>query len=136
MGMTPNYVAGVWMGYDIPKSMSGSNYCTSIFRKVMTEIHSKVEEKTIKVPDGVIKRTICQESGKIASSDCSKTLTEYFKDGTQPMTYCSPESHIKEEPEDENAIGGESTTPGGENVQNESATPGVEASESDSESLE
>lgn len=138
MGMTPNYVAGVWMGYDTPKSMSGSNFCTSIFRKVMTEIHQNVEEKEIKVPDGVIKRTVCQDSGKIASSNCTNTLTEYFKDGTQPMKYCSAESHMVEEhPAVEGeVIEGEATTPGGDNVQNESATPGMEASESDSESAE
>lgn len=138
MGMTPNYVAGVWMGYDIPKSMSGSNFCTSVFRKVMTEIHKNVEEKALKVPDGVVKRTVCQDSGKIASSACTNTITEYFKDGTQPMKYCSPDSHVVEEqPEDAgNVIEGEATTPGGDNVQNENATPGVEASESDSESAE
>jgi len=138
MGMTPNYVAGVWMGYDQPKSMSGSNFCTSVFKKVMTEIHSQVEEKEIKVPDGVVKRTVCQDSGKIASSACSNTVTDYFKDGTQPMKYCSPESHyVEEEPEEgESEIGEEATTPGGDTVQNETATPGIDASESDSESAE
>ncbi len=138
MGMTPNYVAGVWMGYDTPKSMSGSNFCTSIFRKVMTQIHSNVEEKTIAVPDGVIKRTVCQDTGRIAADGCAETLTEYFKDGTQPMKYCSPEFHVKEEaPSDgEDEVGGESTTPGGDNVQNGGATPGIESSESDSESQE
>lgn len=138
MGMTPNYVAGIWMGHDIPKAMSGSNFCPSVFKKVMTEIHSQVEEKEIKVPDGVVKRTVCQDSGKIASSACNNTVTDYFKDGTQPMKYCSPESHyVEEEPEEgESEIGSEATTPGGDTVQNQTATPGVDASESDSESAE
>ena len=138
VGMTPNYVAGVWMGYDQPKSMSGSNFCTSIFRKVMTEIHKNVEEKTIQMPDGVVKRTICQDTGKIASTDCVSTVTDYFKDGTQPMKYCSPEEHIKEElPEtDGDVIDGGATAPGDGSMQNGSATPGSEASESDSESQE
>jgi len=138
MGMTPNYVAGIWMGHDIPKAMSGSNFCTSVFKKVMTEVHSQVEEKEIKVPDGIVKRSVCQETGRIASSACSSTVTDYFKEGTQPMKYCSPESHyVAEEPEEgEGEIGNEATTPGGDTVQNETATPGVEASESDSESEE
>lgn len=136
MGMTPNYVAGVWMGYDQPKSMSGSNFCTSVFKKVMTEIHSKVEEKEIKVPSGLVKRTVCQDSGKIAVEGCSNTITEYFKDGTQPMKYCEPSEHIVPETPEEGEIGDTATTPGSENVQNETATPGVEASESDSESAE
>lgn len=138
MGMTPNYVAGVWMGYDQPKSMSGSNFCTSVFKKVMTEIHKNVEEKTIQMPDGVIKRTICQDTGKIASDDCVSTVTDYFKEGTQPMKYCSPEEHIEEETTetDGDVIDGEATAPGDGSVQNGAATPGSEATESDSESEE
>ena len=138
MGMTPNYVAGVWMGYDQPKSMSGSNFCTSVFKKVMTEIHKNVEEKTIQMPDGVIKRTICQDTGKIASDDCVSTVTDYFKEGTQPMKYCSPDEHIVEEPTetDGDVIDGEATAPGDGSVQNGAATPGSEATESDSESEE
>lgn len=145
MGMTPNYVAGVWMGYDQPKSMSGSNFCTSVFKKVMTEVHSQVEEKEIKVPDGLVKRTVCQETGKIADPSCDAVVTDYFKDGTQPMKYCSPENHQVEEDETETSgetqdsegtIGDTATTPGSDTVQNETATPGVDASESDSESAE
>ena len=138
MGFTPNYVAGVWMGYDIPKSMSGSNFCTTIFRKVMTAAHEGIEEKTISAPSGVIKRTVCQETGKIASSACVSTVTDYFKDGTQPMKYCSPEEHIVEEvpPEGEGVIDGEASIPDDGSTQNEAATPGVEASESDVESAE
>ena len=138
VGFTPNYVAGVWMGYDIPKSMSGSNFCTSVFRKVMTEVHKNVEEKTISVPDGVIRRTVCQETGRIASEGCTATVTDYFKDGTQPMRYCSPDAHVVEEetpPEGEVVI--DITNPAGsEDIQNEGATPGSEATESDSESAE
>ncbi len=138
VGMTPNYVAGVWMGYDQPKSMSGSNFCTSVFKKVMTEIHKNVEEKTIQMPDGVIKRTVCQDTGKIASDDCVSTVSEYFKDGTQPMKYCSAEEHIVEESPETNGdvIDGEATAPADGSVQNGAATPGSEASESDSESQE
>ena len=143
MGMTPNYVAGVWMGYDQPKSMSGSNFCTSVFKKVMTQIHENIEEKELSVPDGVVKRTVCTKTGKIASKSCGSTVTDYFKDGTQPMKYCSSSSHYVSNKKPSttelqestgSTIGDTATTPGGDTVQNETATPGVEASESDSES--
>ncbi len=138
MGMTPNYVAGVWMGYDIPKSMSGSNFCTSVFKKVMTKIHENVDEKDLKVPGDLVRRTVCQDTGKISSDVCTNTITDYFKEGTQPMTYCSAEFHIVEEvPESsENIIGDDTGNIGQENIQNEGATPGSEATESDSESSE
>jgi len=95
------------------------------------------------VPRPVVKRTICQESGKIASSECTNTRSDYFKNGTQPMKYCSAEEHIvlEENPEntsgEENGTGeggvidGNATEPGNENIQNQDATPGSEANESD-----
>ncbi len=148
VGFTPNYVAGVWMGYDTPKAMSGSNYCTTIFKKVMTEIHEDVKVKTITQPSGVVRRTVCQATGKIASKNCSSTVTEYFKEGTQTMKYCSSQhsSENSETTESEgstttgnqggNVIDGNSTQSGGGNIKNEAATPGSEATESDDESAE
>ncbi len=143
MGFTPNYVGGVWMGYDTPKSISGSNLCPRIWKQIMTEIHKGQDIKTLDVPDGVVKRTICQESGKIASSECTNTRSDYFKNGTQPMKYCSAEEHIVLEENPENTSGetngtgeggvidGNATEPGNENIQNQDATPGSEANESD-----
>ena len=92
MGFTPNYVAGVWMGYEIPKAMSGSNVCPKIWKSVMQPIHDGKTIKTIPEPDGLVKRTICQISGRVASKSCSTTRVDYFKEGTQPMKYCSSHS--------------------------------------------
>lgn len=93
MGFTPNYVAGVWMGHEIPKAMSGSNMCPRIWKSVMQEIHEGETIKTIQEPDGLVKRTICQISGRVASSICGTTRVDYFKEGTQPMKYCSSHSN-------------------------------------------
>ena len=92
MGFTPNYVAGVWMGYEIPKAMSGSNVCPKIWKSVMEVIHEGETIKTISEPDGLVKRTVCQISGRVASKSCSTTRVDYFKEGTQPMKYCSSHS--------------------------------------------
>lgn len=89
VGFTPNYVAGVWMGYEIPKAMSGGNVCPTIWKKVMQVIHEGETIKTIEEPKGLVKRTVCQNSGRVASSFCSTTRVDYFKEGTQPMKYCS-----------------------------------------------
>lgn len=92
MGFTPNYVAGVWMGYEIPKAMSGSNLCPKIWKEVMKEIHEGETIKTIEEPDGLVKRNVCQISGRVASGICGTTRVDYFKEGTQPMKYCSSHS--------------------------------------------
>ncbi len=94
MGFTPNYVGGVWMGYEIPKAMSGSNLCPRIWKRVMEEIHEGETIKTIPEPDGLVKRTVCQNSGRIASSICGTSRVDYFKEGTQPMNYCTSHSNI------------------------------------------
>lgn len=92
MGFTPNYVAGVWMGYEIPKAMSGGNACPKIWKSVMQSIHEGETIKTINEPSGLVKRTICQISGRVASKSCGTTRVEFFKEGTQPMKYCSSHS--------------------------------------------
>jgi len=89
MGFTPNYVAGVWMGYEIPKAMGGSNMCTRIWKQVMEIIHEGETIKTIQEPDDLVKRNVCQISGRVGAKICGTTRTDYFKEGTQPMKYCS-----------------------------------------------
>lgn len=92
VGITPNYAAAVWFGYDIPKSMSGlGNPCTSVWKKVMDTIHKDIGTKTILEPRNMTERVICQQSGLIATTECSNVRTEFFKSGTQPSSFC--ESH-------------------------------------------
>ncbi len=149
MGFTPNYVGGVWMGYDKPKSMSGSNFCPRIWKQVMEKIHKDIQIKEIPVPDDVVKRTICQNSGKVASDICSNTRIDYFKEGTQPMKYCSsheapvvidpnaeptPTPEVSNPADGETVIDGEANDTSSNAGNNEAATPGVNASEADDES--
>lgn len=89
VGFTPNYVGGVWIGHEIPKAMSGSNLCPRIWKTIMQEIHAGETIKKISVPNDVVKRTVCEISGHVASSICRATRVDYFKEGTQPMKYCS-----------------------------------------------
>lgn len=118
-GFTPNYVGVVWFGYDSPKSTSGmGSPSPNVWKQVMTTIHKGETIKTIPVPDGMVARTICQESGRIASDTCTNLRTEYFKSGTQPNSFCSshgeditPEDEIDETIENEDA-GLNETAPG------------------------
>jgi len=123
MGFTPNYVAGVWMGYEIPKAMSGSNLCPRVWKTVMQEIHEGETIKTIKMPDGLVKRTICQNSGRVASEICDTTRVEYFKEGTQPMKYCSSHEGSGITTSETNPSSAPSSAPGiGEELEENNAT--------------
>ena len=151
MGFTPNYVAGVWTGYDQPKAMGGSNLCPGIWKRVMIKIHEGETIKTIKQPDGVVKRTVCALSGRIASDICSTTRVDYFKEGTQPKKYCSSHAGLGVSTSEEttaspSASASASITPGnpgateelpenapsvspGTVIPNEASTPDVSSSE-------
>jgi len=59
----------------------------------MESIHKNVTAKTIIEPKNMTERVICQNSGKIATTDCENVRTEFFKTGTQPYGFCS--SHIE-----------------------------------------
>jgi len=99
-GFTSNYVGVVWFGYDTPKNMSGlGNPCVTNWKRVMDLIHADEEIKTIAVPSSMISTKVCQISGKIATAKCTNTRYDYFKSGTQPVSFCS--SHEQTETDDE-----------------------------------
>ena len=114
MGITPNYVTGVWTGYDIPADIvkdRDKSLSMTLYKEIMTEIHSKVNEKSITVPEGLVKRTVCQVSGNIASTSCYSTTTEYFKDGTQPTVRCTSHSRRDDDTEELPPVGGDGGEP-------------------------
>ena len=100
VGFTPNYVGAVWFGYDTPKKMTGlGNPCAGIWKKVMDQIHKDTELKTLVQPNNMTERKICQNSGKIATGQCESNgsvRVEYFKLGTQPVSFCSSHSSVQE----------------------------------------
>ena len=87
VGYTPYYVGAVWYGYDTPKSVGGSNPCTSVWKKVMEQIHSGLPEKELPVPDDVVSAKICTNSGNIAKASCSSIIA-YYEKGKQPKRTC------------------------------------------------
>lgn len=70
-GYTPYYVAGIWMGYDIPKKMSyDKSYHLLLWKDVMEKIHSNLETKTFVKPNGIVTRNICSVSGGTPNGLC------------------------------------------------------------------
>lgn len=85
-GFTPYYAAATWYGYGntVQWSVSNTNAAKNIWANVMTEIHKDLEKKRFEKPDGVVTATVCKTSGKLATSECKSTYTEYFAKGTVP----------------------------------------------------
>jgi membrane carboxypeptidase/penicillin-binding protein len=107
VGFTPNLVAGVWVGFDQPRTILPNGFAGDIavplwakFMKVATQ-NDKAE--WFPTPSGVSTADVCKISGKLPSDGCkdvevvnkegqlerrSMIYTEYFARGTEPTDVC------------------------------------------------
>lgn len=105
VGYTPYYVAGVWFGYSMPKSLSSFPTSTpvTIWDKVMTRVHQSLideaaaegtELKSFELASDVVKATYCMDSGKLITDACkadprgSRAEIGYFTRSTVPTQTC------------------------------------------------
>ena len=93
VGGTPYYVAAVWYGYDLNKSVANvsGNPSGKIFKKVMTSVHKdlpvKEFEKTSE--DAIVERAYCTRTGKLAGKSCYSTAMGWYKVSDLPGTCTS-----------------------------------------------
>lgn len=101
-GFTPYYTAGIWSGFDNNKTQTNTSYQKIIWRDVMEKIHKeyKLESVPFTMPDSIVQRNICTQSGKLAVDGlCDKyeggstVVTEYFAKNTEPTEKC--DVHVK-----------------------------------------
>ena len=93
IGYTPDYVCGVWTGFDTPTPInSGVNPSCSLFSAIFEKIYQNQDEiSEFSLLDRVHEEEICIESGKKANEHCKKeekTTIGYFKDG-EALEYCN-----------------------------------------------
>lgn len=97
-GLTPYYSGAVWIGYDKnPRAMSGSSTATAgkLFGKVMNPAHKGLDGKDIPMPKGVIKSSVCMDSGSNPTSLCSsdprgsRVKSFLMVAGSQPKDLCT-----------------------------------------------
>ncbi len=107
VGFTPSLVAGVWVGFDQPRTIMPNGFAADIavpiwanFMKVVTR-GDKPEWLT--PPRGIVSASVCRLTGKLAAKGCedaevmaedgntyrrSLVYTEYFVRGTEPTESC------------------------------------------------
>ncbi len=89
IGYTPDYVVGVWIGYDDPRSMgskeTGGSTAVPVFVDVMKAMGQPA--KAFARPAKVVERVIDRETGLLAPEGAPKgtTLTEVFVEGSEPI---------------------------------------------------
>ncbi len=103
---SPYYLCTVWEGFDMMSysqdynSISGyrreDDWRFTLWRGVMNPIHENLEYMNFEdAPEGVVSRTICIRSGKLAGAECTDTYLEYFTRDTVPTSYCDAHQTIE-----------------------------------------
>lgn len=88
VGFTPNYICGIWYGYD--KNLVVSSHTTGsqlAFNKIMSKVHQNAKLKSITAPDGIKMLSVCSQSGRLATGGCT-AISLPFTDDNKPTKYC------------------------------------------------
>lgn len=92
IGYTPQLAAGVWVGYDIKKSLgegeSGGRVAAPIWSAFMKSALAGKESREFSMPNGIEEVAVDDETGLLADPRCGKSHTEYFEVGTAPNQSC------------------------------------------------
>jgi len=107
VGFTPNLVAGVWVGFDEPRTIIRNGFAADLavplWARFMIEATKKDQPSWFKPPRGIVSVNVCRLSGKLPSGGCddvavvtdsgqvvnrSLIYTEYFARGTEPRDHC------------------------------------------------
>ena len=88
LGYTPEFVTGVWVGYDQATSMgegeTGARAASPIWLKFMSEILEDYPIEDFDIPPGIIFAAIDGKTGLLAASYSEKTYLQAFREGEEP----------------------------------------------------
>ncbi len=95
VGFTPDVTAGVWVGFDTPKRISGgaggASVAAPVWGRVMADYYrSRPAPAPWVAPIGLITARVDRETGHLATSMCPEEhlAEEWFIAGTEPREYC------------------------------------------------
>jgi penicillin-binding protein 1B len=91
VGYTPDVIALVWVGFDDGSSIqaTGASAALPIWALLMKALPQHISGEWFEMPPGVVKRTVCTESGDLAiSKACPETLSDFFLAKNMPESFC------------------------------------------------
>ena len=102
LGYSPEYTAGVWVGFDEEASLgrieTGSRAASPIWVEYMKRVLADKPIRVFEVPEGVVFTQIDAKTGLLPVPESEETIFECFKEGTVPTDY-SPKPNTVTEPE-------------------------------------
>ncbi|NUQ21179.1 MAG: hypothetical protein HOQ09_09485, partial [Gemmatimonadaceae bacterium] len=90
VGMTPEIVAGVWLGFDRPKTITpgaaGGSLAAPIFGAMLQRWYAGRTPGSWEPPAGLVSGELDRETGLVADAMTppDRRYTEYFLEGTEP----------------------------------------------------
>jgi penicillin-binding protein 1A len=91
VGMTPDLVAGVWLGFDRPKTITpgaaGGSLAAPVFARMVQLAGVGQGGPAWAPPEGLISAELDRATGALATLEtpADRRYTEYFLDGTEPI---------------------------------------------------
>jgi penicillin-binding protein 1A len=100
IGYTPEYVTGVWVGFDseapLGKTETGAAAASPIWLEFMKQVLANEPVKAFQAPEGVVFAKIDAETGLLPVAESRKTIFECFKEGTVPSDFSKRPGEVKE----------------------------------------
>jgi len=100
MGYTPQYITGVWVGFDdeapLGKSETGSRAASPIWLGFMKRILADMPPKIFEVPEGIVFTKIDADTGLLPIPESKNTVFVSFKEGTEPTEYSKGPDEISD----------------------------------------
>ncbi|GBD44321.1 Penicillin-binding protein 1A [bacterium HR40] len=88
VGFSPDLVAGVWVGFDQPKSLgqreTGATVALPIWKRFMAEALAGEPPTPFRIPPGIVFVRVDPETGQPAPADGREAILEAFLPGTEP----------------------------------------------------
>ena len=87
MGFAPDLVVGVYIGYDIPRSLgteTGGIAAAPIFRDFMDDALKEKPKVSFRIPEGVLLAPVDQVTGEPSYIGAANFIFEAFQPGTEP----------------------------------------------------
>ena len=91
MGLTPEYIGGLWIGYDDSRKIGGSDgwrAVATVWKNVMQDIQDTSQVMKFVKDPSVIEMQYCTKTGLLATNKCSSTDIGYYRESNLP-DYCN-----------------------------------------------
>ncbi len=90
IGASPQIAVGVWVGNadnEPMEKVSGSIGASPIFKDIMKYAHEGLPVVEWEEPEGMVRKVVCTDSGKLPTDLCGRRSTELFIAGMEPTEY-------------------------------------------------